>query len=224
MLARGKIAPNADREARHIERSDAHSAEPLHRNANRVHHVPHQVIGAFVDHHLQDEPFGRLSQDAKFVRNYAVTVDHHTVAHPLQHRFGRTRQRQDVILLVEFIARMHDPIGHIAVIRQEEQSFGVAVKASDRIDPFRHLDEVHHGPSVPLVLRRRDIATWLVQDQVSGTLGTENFAVDTDLCRGGIDFRAKLGHDLTIDTHPTFGDHGFRAAPRCDASGRKNAL
>jgi hypothetical protein len=69
-----------------------------------------------------------------------------------------------VVLLVEFVARVHDPIGDVAVVGQQEQPFGVAVKPAHRIDPLRDLDDVHDGAPVPLVLRGRDVAAGFVEN------------------------------------------------------------
>jgi hypothetical protein len=71
-----------------------------------------------MDYHFQDKSLGRLPLDAKLLRDHTVPFDHDAVAHPLQYRVGRARKRQDVILLVEFIPRMHDTIRNITVVGQ----------------------------------------------------------------------------------------------------------
>jgi hypothetical protein len=224
LLAGCQISPGAERQTGDTEGTDADTAQALDRDADRVHHVSHEVVRALVDHQLEDETVGRLPQDPELLRHGAVPRDDDAVAHPLQHGLGRTRERQDVVLLVEFVAGVHDPIGDVAVVGEEEEPFGVAIESTDRIDPFRNLNDVHDGAPVSFVFRRRDVAPRLVQNQVARALRAQQFAIDPDLGVHGVDFRAQRGHDLAVDAHPTGSDQRFRGASRGDAARGEDPL
>jgi hypothetical protein len=223
-LARRQVAPGADGETRQTERSDTHTPQSLDRNPDRVHDVAHQVVRPLVDHHLEDETLGRLPQNPKLLRNHAMPFDHDPVAHPLQHGVGGTSERQDVILLVELVPRVHDAVRDVAVVRQQQQTFGVAVEPAHRVDPLRDPDDVHHRAAIPLVLRRRDVATRLVEDQVPRTLRPQELPIHPDLGAVGIGLRAEFGHDLTIDGHPPGRDEFLRRPSRSDATRGEDAL
>jgi hypothetical protein len=177
-----------------------------------------------MDHHPQDETFRRLPENSELLRDHAVTIDDDPVAHALQHILRRTSERQDVVLLVEFVARVHDSIRHVSVVGQEEESLGVAIEPADWVNPLRDLDDVHDGAPVPLVLRRRDVATRFVQDEITWPLRPQQLSVDADLGANRIGSRAELGHDLAVDAHPSGRDQRLRRPPRSDAASGENPL
>lgn len=131
------------------------------------------MVRPLVYHHPQDEPLRRLPQNPKLLRNHTVAIDHDPGADPLQDRIGRTRQGQDVVLLVEFISGMHDPVRDVAVVGQQQETLGVTVQPPHRVNPLPDLDDVHYRPAVSLVLRRRDIAARFVEDQIPRSLRSQ---------------------------------------------------
>ena len=132
--------------------------------------------------------------------------------------------RQDVVLLLESEARVHDPVRHVAVVREEEKPLGVSVQPSDRVDPLGEVHQLHHGPAASLVAHRRDVAAGLVDHQVAERLGPEESAVDPDLGKDWIDLCPELRHDHTVHHDPTLADQVFGGAARGDAAGGKHAL
>jgi hypothetical protein len=224
LLARRQIPPGTDGKTGQTEWTDADAPESLDRDADGVHDVPHQMVGAFVDHHLEDEPLGRSPQDPELLRNHAVPVDHHAVPDPLQDHVARTRQRQDVVLLVELVARVHDPVGDVAVVGQQQQTLGVAIEAAHWVDALRDLDDVHHRAAVPLVLGRRDVTARFVEDQVPRTLRPEELAVDSDLGTRRVGLGAELRHDLAVDGDSSGSNQRLCRSARGDAARGENAL
>lgn len=203
LFAGGEVAPGTKREPRHAQWADPHAAQSFDGNPGGVHHVPHHVVRPFVDHHLEDEAFRRLTKDPEFLRHHAVPVGDDAAPYPLQDAVVRPGERQDVVLLVEFVAGMHDPIGDIAVVGEKEEPLGVAVESPDRVNPLRNLDDVHHGAAVSLVLRRGDVAARFVEDEVARSLRAQQLAVDADLGANRIGLRAELGDDRPVDADPT---------------------
>jgi hypothetical protein len=129
-----------------------------------------------------------------------------------------------VILLVELIPRVHDPVGDVAVVGEEEETFGVAVEPTHRVDPFPDLDDVHHRPAVAFVFRSRDIAARFVEDQIARPLCPEQLPIDLDLGASWIGFGAELGHHLPVDGHPSGRDESLRRPSRSDAARGENTL
>lgn len=75
---------------------------------------------------------------------------------------------------------MHDTVGDIAIIRQKQQTFGVAIKPPDRIDPLRNRHQIHHSAAIALILDGGDVAPRFIHKDIARTLRLENFAVDFD--------------------------------------------
>ena len=223
-FARCQVAPGTDRQVREAERSDTHPPQPFDRNPGRVHHIAHQMVRPFMDHHSEDETLRRLTQNPKLLRNHAMSIDDDPIAYSLQDRVGGPGQRQNVVLLVKLIARVHDAVRDVAVVGQQQETFGVAIEAADRVDPLRDPDDIHHGAAIPLILGRRDVSARLVEDQVPRTLRPEEFSVNLDLGAVGIGLRAEFGDDSTIDRHPPGRDQRFRRPARSDAACGENAL
>lgn len=218
LFARCQIAPGAQCQSGDRERTDANATEPFDRNADRFHHAADDVIGPFVDDHRQDQALGSLAQDAELPRNDAMALDNDAVLDALQCHVGRSRQRQDLIVLIEFVPRMHHPVGNVAVVGQEEESLGITVEATDRIDPLRHVDELHDGPAVALVLRRGDVAARFVENDITRSLGPQEFAVDADLGANRIGFCAEFGYNIAVDSDAPLGDQGFGDPARGDSA------
>ena len=105
---------------------------------------------------------------------------------------------------------MHDSVGEIAVIGEQEQAFGVAVEAANRVDALRHVDEFHHRPALALVVDRGDKTRRLVEHDDPRPLRPQDLAIDPDLGGGRVDPGAKFSHDLAIDLDTAGGNQRFR--------------
>lgn len=63
---------------------------------------------------------------------------------------------------------MHDEIGELAVVRQDEKAGGIQVEPSDREEPSVLFgNEFQDRPSTLRIVEGADIAPWLVQKEIS---------------------------------------------------------
>lgn len=147
----------------------------------------------------------------------ALAVDRDAPAEPIEDFRRRVAVEQRLILLVDPIAGMHDTVGDFAVVRQQQQAFGLPVEPADRHDALVDRHEVHDGVAASLVRCRRDVAAGLVEQNIAPADGRDQLAVDLDLLGGGIDFAAKLGDDLAVNTDASFEDQLLGAPPGRDA-------
>lgn len=120
---------------------------------------------------------------------------------PIEERF---------VLLIEFVPRVHDPVRDVTIVRQQQQSLGVAIEPPDRNHPPLNTHQVHDGIAPTLVGCRRDIALGLVKQQVSSSRIGDELAVDFDLLPLPVDLRPHLGDDLTVDAHAPFRNQLLR--------------
>jgi hypothetical protein len=70
-----------------------------------------------MDDHPQNQPFASRAHDPELRGNDPAAIDGHPVPHPLQGPIRRADQRQDVVLLVKLVARVHDPVGDLTIVR-----------------------------------------------------------------------------------------------------------
>ena len=70
---------------------------------------------------------------------------------------------------------VHDAVGEVAVVRQEQQPLGIAVESADRVHALRHIvEQVHHAAAVKFIRDRRHIAAGLVEHDVAQILLARN--------------------------------------------------
>lgn len=224
LLAGRQVAPLADAEALYRDRPDSRPPQSLHLDPGDLHDPSHQVVDPLVNGDREDNAVRRFAEQAHLFRHDPPPVDDDPVPDPRELRGGRPRVRQDVILLGQPVPRMHDPVGDIAVIGEEQQTLGLAVEPTDREDALGDVHEVHHGPATALIAHRRDVAGRLVQDQVAQRLRRQELPIDADLVVNRIGLRPQLGHDLAVDRNSPFPDQPLGRAARSDSSRGEDAL
>ena len=223
-LAGREIAPQSGRDRLEAEGADADPPKASDGDADGLHDPAHDVVHALVDDDGEDQAVARLAQDAALLGHHPVTLDDDPVADPLQRLLARPRQREDVVLLVELIPRMHHPVGDVAVVGQEQQPLGVAVQPPDGKDTLGHVDEVHDRAPVALIANGGDVAARLVEEKIANRLGSKQLAVDPNLSRARVDLGPKLGDDLAVHRHPPGPNHLLRRAARSRAASRHHTL
>ena len=161
-LAVGEVTPSATRDAGEVQRADTRAHEPEHRVADLVEHAAHDAVTALVDHHAHDRTLVGVANWPHDIGFGALIVHHNTAPQLLERRGGRVAIEQRFILLVELKPRVHDPVGDLAVVGEQQQPFCRAVETTNRDHAIRGVDQVHDGQPVTLVRRGRDIARGFV--------------------------------------------------------------
>jgi len=223
-LASGEIPPHADRDVLQRQGANSDATQAGHRDPDLLHQAADDVEHPLVDHNLEDQPVVGLAEDAALRGNNPLAVDHQAVAQALKGRFGRAGEGEHVVLLLQPVPRVHDAVGDVAVVGEQQQTFGLAVEASDRVDPLRNLDQLHHRLAVALVAHGRDIAAGLVEQQVARRLASEQLAVNVDLACLGIDLGAELGDDGAVNRHAPGHDQLFGPPAGAGAARGHHAL
>jgi hypothetical protein len=106
---------------------------------------------------LQQESIPGLPQNPELVRHDQHLIHEDTVADSLHRPIVGPRRGSDVVFLCQTEARVHDSVRQLAVVGKQEQPLGIPVETTDGIDPLAHLDQVHDGPAISLITRRRDV-------------------------------------------------------------------
>lgn len=223
-FTRGQISPRTRRNAPHPQWAKPHPPEVDHGNTDSVHHLPNDMIEAFMQHDLDDDAFAGLPHQASFVRNDLTLLDHDAISEPGQLEVSRPAIGDDVILLRELVARVHHAIGDVAMVGQQQQPLRLAVQTTDRIDPLGNIDEIHHGPALPLVLDGRNEPAGLVEHDEAWALTTQDLAIDPNLVDRGVDLGPHLGDHAAVDRDPTGTDHRLGRPTAGDSPGRQHTL
>ena len=117
-------------------------------------------------------------------------------------------------------ARVHDVVGKFAVIRQQQQSFGVLVQSADGVNPFFHaVQQVHDTAAVEFIGSSGDIASRLVQHEITlyfSARDANGFSVDRNEVGTGCLVAELDGMSIQLDFSGS--NQGFRLAAGAVAS------
>jgi hypothetical protein len=108
-----------------VERADPPAAEPIDLDPDGVHHPADDVEDALVDRDGQVDAAPVLAQDADLARDDDPVVQPDPGPELVQLAGVRHPERPDVVLLLEAVARVHDPVGDLAIVREDQQTLGV---------------------------------------------------------------------------------------------------
>jgi hypothetical protein len=223
-LAIAQIPPVADRQSGHGDRPDTNTGQLEHRDVRVIHDAPDDVIHPLVERNGEHYAVAGFAEQAEFVRHNLLAFDFDAPADPLDHAGIGPFRGQDVILLFEPETRMHNPVGQLAVVREQEEPFGFTIEPANRVEPFARVDQIHHRASVAFVAGGGNEAAGLVEHDVATLLRTDHLAVDANDVGIGVRPGTEFGNRFAVDRNATGQDHFFRHAAGCDASCGKNAL
>ena len=104
---------------------------------------------------------------------------------------------------------MRDLERQVAVIRQQNQTLGMKVETSDRIDALAHAaHEIDDRAAALRIFDRRHHFSRFVQQDVAMRFGVrDQLAVDLDVIVCGIGARSELGDDTAVDRDSPLPDH-----------------
>lgn len=224
LLARRQVTRTAERDAGQRQWAEPHPAKLLHRDPYRLHDATHHVEHPLVEDHGQEDAVARFPKEPKLVGNDLARVDEHAVANPPQGSGRGAIARQDMVFLGQPVARMHDAVGDLPVVGQEEEALRVSIKSPDGVDALATDDEVHHGSPTAFVARRRDVSGRFVEEHVAEGLRTQQLAVEPKLGRSGIDLRPECRDDLSVDHYATGDDKCLGSASGAGAASGEDTL
>ena len=183
--------------------------------------------------HTTDLPVDSLTQDhahslspnrSHFFHPGVLSVKHHP-GQQFRHerRIPRTIECHFVFLL-NFGARMHQPMSEIAIVRQNEKSFALSVESAD-IEEARKLrwQEIENRVVRIGISARRDEAGRLMQDDVTLLLAAHELASDFDMVSRDR-LRAEVSADAAVDCHAPISNQLVAMPSRTDASCREETI
>src|SRR4030095_8444579 len=122
--------------------------------------------------------------------------------------------------------RMGERGRELSIIGEEQQSFRVVVEATDGINVFLDtVQQIDNGRPPLRIGSRRDIAAWLVQQDIARPLGGFDAAsVDAEVVARRVGFGAQRANRITVDGYATVSDQPFCSAARRNSGLRQDLL
>jgi hypothetical protein len=223
-LAVGQVAPLPARDGAQLQRTDARANQLEDRVADLVEHASHDPVAPLVDDNAHDRAIFDIADRPDDLGPSQLAVDGDPAAEALQHRSRRMSVQQRLILLVNAIAWMHDPVREFAVVGQQKQPLCLTVEPPNRHDALVGWHQIHDRPAPALVVHRGDVAARLVEDDIAASRVRDQHPIHFDLLALRVDLGAKFGDDMAVDSYPTREDHLLRLAPRCHPARGQHTL
>jgi len=147
----------------------------------------------------QNDPQPSRLERIDFLEARALAVEHHAAKQLRRERSIPGMVKRDLVFLFDFITRMSQPLGEIAVVGEKEQPFRLGIEPAD-IEESRQMGWQQVENRVPRIWIApcRNKTRRLVQDDVESALTVDQFAVDFDVVAlTGLD--AEISADLAVD-------------------------
>ena len=116
------------------------------------------------------------------------------------------------IRLVDAETRVHQPMGQVAVVGQQQHAFAVLIEPAHRVNALIDMGYQIDGPGPARRIEvGAQVAARLVDHPPDGLFAVNLLAVDEDLA-GVVNLGAQFAHHGTVDGHMAAGDE-FVAMP-----------
>lgn len=222
-----QLPPLPLRQVSQFHAADGDAREALHGMADHLQHPSHLALAAFVDGDLEHRVArGQAIQHPRMGGSGHAVVEQYALAQLRQRGVADVTRDERLIALGDFVPRVDELIREFTVVEQEDQTLGVVVQATDRVDELAQVlgDKLHDRGAAFGVAARGYVPGGFVQGQVM-MLGAEADAPagDADVIRVRVGLRTQFSQ-LSVDRHFSFGDQRFAFAPRGDAGAREQFL
>jgi hypothetical protein len=215
---------------RHRQRPVARANQPAHHQSERLEDSSHLAVATLLQHDVIPA-IGAVLVAARIAHLLAArkaVLELDAFREGLHLLVGETPHDAHRVFALDLVARVHQPVGELARIGEEQQAFGVVIEAAD-IDPAAVADRgqlFEHRWSALGIVARDEFARRLVIHQHPGSrLG------EADLDELAVDAHLVAGPDLLPDfgRHPVHGDapgedHFLHRATRAEAAARQHLV
>ena len=177
-----------------------------------------------VDSLMQDDAHARSPNRLHFLHPGVLSVEHHSGQQFRHERRIPWAIECHFVFLLNFGARMHQPMREIAIVRQDEKSFALRIESTD-IEEAREFrrQEIENRVARIGIGVCRDKAGRFVQDDVELGLAVNQLASDFDMVTCDR-LRTEVSTDAAVDCNAPSSNQLVAMAPRTDAGGREETV
>lgn len=177
-----------------------------------------------MQHNLHNGPIFGISHWSHQCRSRSLPIDDHPPADTFKQLRGWVTIEQSLILLLDLVSWMHDPVCDFAVIRQKQEPLRLTVESTDWNHSLVDRDEVHDRVPSAFIRCRGDVSRGLIEQNVAQAGTGNQLPIDLDLLPAGIHLRSELRNDLTVNPNAARNDQIFRFPARGDTARRQDPL
>ena len=210
------------------ERPDRDASQMFDRMADRLAHIPHLTVPAFVDRDDERGLRGVAAQrhESHFGRRRAPAIDHQPARKAVEIVGVGHAEDARLVDARDLVARMREARREITVVGEQQQAFGLVVEPPDRVHVFTHTPQEIDDRRAPLRIRSgRDVAARLVQEQIPMVLDDFDAAsVNADVVLARLRLRPELHDGGAVHGHAPLEHQLLGRAPRRHAGLRQDLL
>src|SRR4051812_19028695 len=202
------------------------AVQPDHWRADRLHQPLDEVGPPFRDDEARPGIAGRAALHGGFESLGAAVLEPHAGDEPRDLLGLRYPGHLGEIGATNAVARVHELVREVAVVRDQERSLGVVIEAADRVDALVDAHEVlRDGRTALGIGERGDGRRGLVEQEIDLVLRLgDDAAVHADDIVRGVGFGAELANDRAVQLDAALLDELLRLPPRSDAGVREDFL
>jgi hypothetical protein len=197
-----------------------------HREPHRLAHAPHLAVAALVQLHL-DQRVTLLPREHAHARRIAAHpgLELHAFLQPTQRLGPRRALETHAVGLDHAVARVHEPVRQLAVVREDEQSARIGVEPAHRKQARARRHELADGAPPLGVVERGDHADRLVEHVVAQRRRSgQRPALHRDPVALRLDLDPRFEHDAAIHPHGPLLDEQVALAARAHAALRQELV
>ena len=219
----GQFAEHAARQRTQPDRPVADTMQPRDRQSDGLAHLADLPEAALVDDQL-DHDRVESGIDAAHPRRPGdeALVEAHTAGEPAELIATGLLREADAVDLLHAVARVHQLVREIAVVREQQQATGVRVETPDGVHARTARHELADRATAFGIVERRDHTDGLVEDVVHELRATaDRTAVHGHVVSLLVDAHADLTHRLAIDPDAALDDELVTLPARADTAVRQ---
>ena len=210
----------SSRQVAQAQMTDANPHELFHLIPQLVKHATDLPVDSLT----QDHPDARHPDRLHFLDSGALSIEHHPGQQLRREPWLPGAIKCHFVFFFNFVTRMRQVLGEIAVVGEDEQSFGLRVEPAD-IEEARELrrQEIENRVARIGIGACRDETRRFMQDQVELAFAADELVPHLDVIALGR-LRAEIGADAAVDRNASVGDQLVAMPPRTDTGGGEETV
>ena len=195
---------------------------------DRIEHPAHLPVATFVQRKIDDGTLARHGDNAQLRRRSPLSVEGYAFTQSLHGLGFEAAPQRRAIDFFYAESRMCERVCEIAVVREQEQPRGVVIEPayrheSGRLRTAATAHELARRSSPFRIAHSRYEAGGFVQHQYLALRHADRTTVDCDIVLG-LDLRAELAHDASVDPNFSGQNQLFRRTTRSNSRKRQITL
>ena len=209
------------RQVAELKITDTRPDEPLHFVASDF---PEHPSNLSVDSLTQNHADAYLADEQKLFDAGAFAIQHHAAEEPRRERRVPGFVEGDIVFFVDLVTRMRQALREIAVVREDEQAFGLRVEAAD-VEQAGELrrQQIEDRVAGVWIGSSGNVSSRLMQNEVEPQLRPNDLATDFDVIFVGR-FGAEISDHAAIDGHTSSRDQFITMPTRTNTRGGKETI